>query len=173
MGSTVTDALVGRLVDGRYEVLERIARGGMATVYLASDRRLDREVAVKVMHPHLADGASGANFVSRFRREARAAARLTHPGLVAVYDQGVDGETSYLTMEYIDGTNLRHRIQDEGPFTVADALDVVEHVLDALAAAHRHDLVHQEGVAAVVSTHDPVLAARADRVITLHDGRVS
>lgn len=130
MGSTVTDALVGRLVDGRYEVLERIARGGMATVYLASDRRLDREVAVKVMHPHLADGASGADFVSRFRREARAAARLTHPGLVAVYDQGVDGETSYLTMEYIDGTNLRHRIQDEGPFTVADALDVVEHVLD-------------------------------------------
>lgn len=144
MGSTVTDALVGRLVDGRYEVLERIARGGMATVYLASDRRLDREVAVKVMHPHLADGASGADFVSRFRREARAAARLTHPGLVAVYDQGVDGETSYLTMEYIDGTNLRHRIQDEGPFTVADALDVVEHVLDALAAAHRHDLVHRD-----------------------------
>ena len=144
MGSTVTDGLVGRLVDGRYEVLERIARGGMATVYLATDRRLDREVAVKVMHPHLADGASGADFVSRFRREARAAARLTHPGLVAVYDQGVDGETSYLTMEYIDGTNLRHRLQDEGPFTVGEALDVVEHVLDALAAAHRHDLVHRD-----------------------------
>lgn len=144
MGSTVTDALVGRLVDGRYEVLERIARGGMATVYLATDRRLDREVAVKVMHPHLADGASGADFVSRFRREARAAARLTHPGLVAVYDQGVDGETSYLTMEFVDGTNLRQRLQDEGPFTVEGALDVVEHVLDALAAAHRHDLVHRD-----------------------------
>lgn len=144
MGSTVTDALVGRLVDGRYEVLERIARGGMATVYLATDRRLDREVAVKVMHPHLADGASGADFVSRFRREARAAARLTHPGLVAVYDQGVDGETSYLTMEYVDGTNLRHKIQDGEPFSVAEAFDVVEHVLDALAAAHRHDLVHRD-----------------------------
>ena len=144
MATTLTDSLVGRLVDGRYKVDSRIARGGMATVYLATDRRLDREVALKVMHPHLADGASGADFVSRFRREARAAARLTHPGLVAVYDQGVDGETSYLTMEYVDGTNLRRRMQDEGPLTVRDSLSIVDHVLDALAAAHRQSLVHRD-----------------------------
>ena len=109
MGATLTDPLVGKLVDGRYRVVSRIARGGMATVYLATDRRLDRDVALKVMHPHLADGADGADFISRFRREARAAARLTHPGLVAVFDQGLDGETSYLTMEFIDGLPIGER----------------------------------------------------------------
>ncbi|MGN8245366.1 Stk1 family PASTA domain-containing Ser/Thr kinase [Cellulomonas soli] len=144
MGTTVTDPLVGRLVDGRYEVVSRIARGGMATVYLAVDRRLDREVALKVMHPHLAEGASGLDFVARFRREARTAARLTHPGLVGVFDQGVDGETSYLTMEYIDGTNLRRRIGERGSLTVGDALSTAEHVLDALGAAHRNGLVHRD-----------------------------
>lgn len=140
----MTDPLVGKLVDGRYEVVSRIARGGMATVYLAIDRRLDRDVALKVMHGHLAEGAAGAAFISRFRREARSAARLTHPGLVAVYDQGIDGETSYLTMEYIDGGNLRRRLTDDGPFAVEDALRILEDVLDALAAAHRSQLVHRD-----------------------------
>ncbi|MGY4642750.1 eukaryotic-like serine/threonine-protein kinase [Cellulomonas sp. URHB0016] len=144
MGATVTDPLVGRLVDGRYEVVSRIARGGMATVYLAVDRRLDRDVALKVMHPHLAEGSSGNDFVARFRREARAAARLTHPGLVGVYDQGLDGETSYLTMEYIDGSNLRRRLGERGALTVDETLRVGESVLDALAAAHRAGLVHRD-----------------------------
>ncbi|MDC7121783.1 Stk1 family PASTA domain-containing Ser/Thr kinase [Cellulomonas fimi] len=144
MGATVTDPLVGRLVDGRYEIVSRIARGGMATVYLAVDRRLDRDVALKVMHPHLAEGTSGADFVARFRREARTAARLTHPGLVGVFDQGLDGETSYLTMEYVDGSNLRRRIAEQGALTVGDALRVTESVLDALAAAHRAGLVHRD-----------------------------
>lgn len=144
MGATVTDPLVGRLVDGRYEVVSRIARGGMATVYLAIDRRLDREVALKVMHPHLAEGSSGSDFVARFRREARTAARLTHPGLVGVFDQGIDGETSYLTMEYIDGTNLRRRLGERGSLTLDEALRTAEHVLDALAAAHRTGLVHRD-----------------------------
>src|SRR5690625_2223885 len=97
MATTLSDPLLGRTVDGRYEISARIARGGMATVYLAIDRRLDRKVALKVMHPHLAEGADVA---ARFRREARAAARLTHPGVVNVFDQGSEGETSYLTMEY-------------------------------------------------------------------------
>nr|WP_129338593.1 Stk1 family PASTA domain-containing Ser/Thr kinase [Cellulomonas endophytica] len=136
--------MIGRLVDGRYAVVSRIARGGMATVYLGVDRRLDREVAVKVMHPHLADGVSGAEFVARFRREARTAARLTHPGLVAVYDQGVDDGTSYLTMEYVEGTNLRRRMLDEGALRLGDALAVAESVLDALATAHRQGLVHRD-----------------------------
>ncbi|ADG74959.1 serine/threonine protein kinase with PASTA sensor(s) [Cellulomonas flavigena DSM 20109] len=144
MGTTVTDPLVGRLVDGRYEVVSRIARGGMATVYLAIDRRLDREVALKVMHPHLAEGASGGAFIARFRREARTAARLTHPGLVGVLDQGLDGETSYLTMEYVDGSTLRRRIEEQGALRVGEALRVTESVLDALAAAHRSGLVHRD-----------------------------
>ncbi|GAA1739687.1 Stk1 family PASTA domain-containing Ser/Thr kinase [Isoptericola hypogeus] len=144
MAITTTDPLLGRLVDGRYEIVSRLARGGMATVYLATDRRLDRDVAIKVMHPHLADGVDGAAFVSRFRREARAAARLTHPGVVAVYDQGLDGETSYLVMEYVPGTNLRRELHTEGTLTVRRTLDVLAQVLAALAAAHRKQLVHRD-----------------------------
>ncbi|HWS59092.1 MAG TPA: Stk1 family PASTA domain-containing Ser/Thr kinase [Actinotalea sp.] len=144
MASTLIDPLLGHLIDGRYEVLSRIARGGMATVYLARDRRLDREVALKVMHPHLAEGAAGAEFIARFRREARTAAKLTHPGLVGVYDQGVDGETSYLTMEYIEGTNLRRHLAEHGSLSVARSLEIADAVLDALAAAHRAGLVHRD-----------------------------
>ena len=158
MGTTISDPLVGHLVDGRYEVVSRIARGGMATVYLAIDRRLDREVALKVMHPHLAEGSTGTAFVARFRREARAAARLTHPGLVGVYDQGVDGDTSYLTLEYVDGTNLRRHLGEQGALTVGDALSVVERVLDALAAAHRTGLVHRD--------------VKPENVLIASDGRV-
>ncbi|WP_277213064.1 Stk1 family PASTA domain-containing Ser/Thr kinase [Isoptericola croceus] len=143
MAITSTDPLLGRLVDGRYEIVARVARGGMATVYRAQDRRLGREVAVKVMHVHLAEGVDGASFVSRFRREARASARLSHPGVVAVFDQGVDGDTSYLTMEYVPGSNLRGEMQ-AGPLTVGRALDLVEQVLDALSAAHRVGLVHRD-----------------------------
>jgi eukaryotic-like serine/threonine-protein kinase len=158
VGATVTDPLVGRLVDGRYEVVQRIARGGMATVYLAVDRRLDREVALKVMHPHLAEGSAGADFVARFRREARAAARLTHPGLVGVYDQGLDGETSYLTMEYVDGVNLRRYLGERGSLSVGETLRVAEQVLDALAAAHRAGLVHRD--------------IKPENVLMSEDGRV-
>ncbi|MGW6007147.1 Stk1 family PASTA domain-containing Ser/Thr kinase [Oerskovia enterophila] len=144
MATVTTDPFVGRLVDGRYEVVSKIARGGMATVYLALDRRLDREVALKVMHPHLAEGSDGAEFVSRFRREARAAAGLTHAGVVGVYDQGIDGETSYLTMEYVPGTTLRHVLQDERALAVGRTLELLEEILDALAAAHRKGLVHRD-----------------------------
>ncbi|MCV2396469.1 Stk1 family PASTA domain-containing Ser/Thr kinase [Actinotalea sp. M2MS4P-6] len=158
MATTVTDPLLGQLVDGRYEVLRRIARGGMATVYLARDRRLDRDVALKVMHPHLAEGASGADFIARFRREARAAARLTHQGLVGVFDQGVDGETSYLTMEFVDGSNLRRRIGEQGALTVDESLRVTEEVLDALTAAHQAGLVHRD------IKPENVLLGRHDRV---------
>lgn len=159
MGATVTDPLVGRLVDGRYEVVSRLARGGMATVYVAVDRRLDRDVALKVMHPHLADGASGADFIARFRREARTAARLAHPGLVSVFDQGVDGETSYLTMELVTGVNLRRRIGEQGALTVGETLRIGEAVLDALTAAHRNGLVHRD-----VKPENVLLAAEDDRV---------
>ncbi|WP_084130531.1 Stk1 family PASTA domain-containing Ser/Thr kinase [Demequina sp. NBRC 110055] len=144
MSETLTDPLIGRVIDGRYEVRERVAAGGMATVYVAFDRRLERDVALKVMHPHLAADATEADFVARFRREAKAAARLTHPGMVRVYDQGVDGSVSYLTMEYVGGENLRQRMQHEGPLSVGEALGIAERVLDALSAAHRAGLVHRD-----------------------------
>ncbi|GAA1631280.1 Stk1 family PASTA domain-containing Ser/Thr kinase [Georgenia ruanii] len=141
MDTTALDPMIGQLVDDRYEVTARIARGGMATVYRAMDRRLERTVAVKVMHPHLAESP---DFVARFRREARAAARLSHPGVVAVHDQGMAGDASYLTMEYVDGPNLRTVLRERGPLPLGEALRLVEQVLDALASAHRAGLVHRD-----------------------------
>lgn len=139
MDATLQDPLVGRMVDGRYHVESRIARGGMATVYLALDRRLDREVALKVMHPDL---TGDEDFVSRFIREARAAARLSHPNVVQVYDQGGDGDLLYLAMEYLPGRTLRESLSERGALTIRESLRVLEPVLDALAAAHRAGIVH-------------------------------
>ncbi len=144
MAGVTTDSLVGRLVDGRYLIVSRIARGGMATVYLAVDQRLDREVALKVMHPHLADGDGAQEFVARFQREARSTARLAHPGIVAVFDQGTDGDTSYLAMEYVNGSNLRHLISTDGTVSVGRTLEILASILDALGAAHRSGLIHRD-----------------------------
>lgn len=155
MTAAAPDPLVGRLVDERYEVTARIARGGMATVYRAIDRRLDREVALKIMHPHLAEGS---DVVARFRREARAAARLTHPGIVGVYDQGSDGDTAYLTLEHINGPNLRVVLRERGTLPLGEALDLIEAVLDALAAAHAAGLVHRD--------------VKPENVLIAGDGRV-
>lgn len=141
---TLTDPMLGRLIDGRYEVREKVASGGMATVYLALDRRLERLVAVKVMHADLGSESERQEFASRFRREAKASARLTHPGMVRVYDQGTDGDISYLTMEYVEGENLRDRLRHESTLPVGAALGIVEAVLDALGAAHRQGLVHRD-----------------------------
>ncbi|MFC7406085.1 Stk1 family PASTA domain-containing Ser/Thr kinase [Georgenia alba] len=141
MDTTTLDPLIGRLVDERYEVTSRIARGGMATVYRATDRRLERTVAVKVMHPHLAESP---DFVARFRREARAAARLAHPGVVAVHDQGTTGDAAYLAMELVEGPNLRTVLRTRGSLPVGEALGTIEQVLDALASAHRAGLVHRD-----------------------------
>lgn len=144
MADTLTDPLLGRLIDGRYEVRERIAAGGMATVYLALDKRLERLVAVKVMHAAFGGESDQGEFASRFRREAKASARLTHPGLVRVYDQGTDGDLSYLTMEYVEGENLRTRLNHEATLTVGESLGLIESLLDALSAAHRLGLVHRD-----------------------------
>lgn len=144
MADTLTDPLLGRLIDGRYEVRERIAAGGMATVYLAFDKRLERLVAVKVMHAAFGTDDDKGEFASRFRREAKASARLTHPGMVRVYDQGTDGDLSYLTMEYVEGENLRARLSQEATLTVGESLGIIEAILDALGAAHRLGLVHRD-----------------------------
>jgi serine/threonine-protein kinase len=139
----VPDPLLGRLLDGRYRLDTPIARGGMATVYAATDSRLDRPVAVKVMRPGLADDPE---FVERFAREARAAARLSSPEVVAVHDQGTDAETgtAYLVMERVSGGTLRDVLREEGALQPARALDLLEPVLVALAAAHAAGLVHRD-----------------------------
>ena len=135
------DPLVGHVLDGRYEILRKLARGGMATVYLASDRRLTRTVAIKVMHDSL---GGDADFVSRFDREARAAARLSHPNVVAVFDQGMDGGRPYIVMEYVEGCTLRHVITREAPMEPARALDLLLPVMNAVAAAHEAGIIHRD-----------------------------
>ena len=137
----VGDPLTGRLLDGRYRIGPRVARGGMAGVYEAMDLRLDRTVAVKVMHPGLGDDEE---FAARFVREARAAARLSHPNVVAVYDQGDDDGTVFLAMELVSGHTLRDVVRKESPMAPLRALALVEPVLSALAAAHRAGLVHRD-----------------------------
>jgi beta-lactam-binding protein with PASTA domain/tRNA A-37 threonylcarbamoyl transferase component Bud32 len=122
-------------------VLSHLADGGMATVYVALDQRLDREVALKVMRPDL---ARDATFVSRFHREARSAAKLSHPNVVAVYDQGEDDGNMFLAMELVNGLTLRQVMQAEGPLTPRAALDILDPVLQALGAAHSAGLIHRD-----------------------------
>ncbi len=141
MDATLADPLVGRLLDGRYRVESRIARGGMATVYVATDTRLDRTVALKVMHSEL---AGDADFVRRFIGEAKSVARLSHPNVVAVFDQGSDGEQVYLAMEYVPGRNLRDLLNERGRLGPAEALDLMVPVLAGLGAAHQAGFVHRD-----------------------------
>ena len=155
MESGARAGLVGKVVGSRYEVRALLARGGMATVYEAVDLRLDRLVALKVMHPHL---AADPGFVARFEREAKSAARLSHPHVVAVYDQGEADGLVYLAMELIPGRTLRDVIRDYGPLTTEQALVFLEPVVEALAAAHAAGLVHRD--------------IKPENVLISHDGRV-
>ncbi|EPH40501.1 Stk1 family PASTA domain-containing Ser/Thr kinase [Streptomyces aurantiacus] len=141
MDTTLKDPLVGQVLDGRYRVDGRIAVGGMATVYRAVDTRLDRVLALKVMHPTL---AADTSFVERFIREAKSVARLAHPNVVGVYDQGTDGSYVYLAMEYIAGCTLRDVLRERGALRPRAALDILEPVLAALGAAHRAGFVHRD-----------------------------
>ena len=141
MDAALSDPLVGRRIDGRYRVLARIGRGGMGVVYRAEDERLEREVAVKVLRADLAHDLEARQ---RFVREAKSAARLAHPGVVSVLDQGSDGETAYLVMELVGGRTLRDIVHERGLLTPGEALDVAEAVLDALAEAHRKGVLHRD-----------------------------
>ncbi|MGV9254035.1 Stk1 family PASTA domain-containing Ser/Thr kinase [Streptomyces sp. NPDC003697] len=141
MDMTLQDPLVGQVLDGRYRVDARIAVGGMATVYRALDTRLDRVLALKVMHPTL---AADGSFVERFIREAKSVARLAHPNVVQVFDQGTDGAYVYLAMEYVSGCTLRDVLRERGALQPRAALDILEPVLAALGAAHRAGFVHRD-----------------------------
>ncbi|MBO1333382.1 Stk1 family PASTA domain-containing Ser/Thr kinase [Streptomyces sp. VRA16 Mangrove soil] len=141
MDTTLQDPLLGHVLDGRYRIDARIAVGGMATVYRAVDTRLDRVLALKVMHPSL---AADASFVERFIREAKSVARLSHPNVVGVFDQGAEGAYVYLAMEYIAGCTLRDVLRDRGALRPRAALDILEPVLAALGAAHRAGFVHRD-----------------------------
>ena len=136
--------LTGELIDGRYQLLRQAANGGMATIYEALDTRLDRKVAVKIMHAHLAQDEA---FVSRFIREAKAAAALTHPNIVAVQDQGWNQSgvpAVFLVMELIEGHTLREYLSERGRFEVKDAINYMTPILSALSAAHDLGIVHRD-----------------------------
>ena len=155
MDDTLADPLTGRLLDGRYAVTARIAHGGMATVYQATDTRLDREVALKVMHAEL---ARDEEFVRRFIGEAKSVARLSHQNVVAVFDQGADGPFLYLAMEYVPGRTLKELLRANGRFPPATALEIMAGVLDGLAAAHASGIVHRD--------------VKPENVLVTADGRI-
>lgn len=149
------DPLIGRLVDGRYRVRARIARGGMATVYVATDLRLERRIALKVMHAHLSDDSA---FQSRFIQEARAAARLADPHVVNVFDQGQDGELAYLVMEYLPGITLRELLREQKRLTLPQTITIMDAILAGLSAAHRAGIVHRD--------------VKPENVLLAEDGRI-
>ena len=131
--------MLQQVLDNRYELQELIGGGGMADVYLARDNLLDRPVAVKILHQQF---QSDAEFIDKFHREAQAAARLSHPNIVNIYDVGVEGTTHYIVMEYVSGKTLKERIRMEGHLPTAEALQVAENIASALAHAHSTGLVH-------------------------------
>ena len=136
--------LSGELIDGRYQLTRQIANGGMASIYEALDTRLDRKVAVKIMHPHLAQDEA---FVNRFIREAKAAAALSHPNIVAVQDQGWNQNgvpAVFLVMELIEGHTLRDYLNERGRFEIRDAINYLVPILSALSAAHDLGIVHRD-----------------------------
>ncbi|MFF5172045.1 Stk1 family PASTA domain-containing Ser/Thr kinase [Micromonospora sp. NPDC000089] len=146
MDTQVADTLLGSLLDGRYRIRGRVARGGMATVYTATDERLERTVAVKIIHPTQAPEARArmAGFVARFTDEAKTIARLTHPNVVAVYDQGTHDGLPYLVMEYVRGRTLRDVLAERRRLNPDEALAIMEQMLAAIGAAHRAGLVHRD-----------------------------
>src|SRR6059058_703885 len=129
------------VIAGRYQVIAKVASGGMGEVYRAHDTVLAREVAIKVLHPQF---AHDRGFVERFRREARAAAILNHPNIVGVYDWGSTDGTYFMVMEYVSGSNLRSMLAEHGRLDPAQVVEVTTQVLAALGHAHGHGIVHRD-----------------------------
>ncbi len=130
-------------IAGRYRLEGRLGYGGMSTVHLAFDQRLERQVAVKLLAEHLAEDPT---FVSRFQREAQAAARLVHPNIVQVFDSGLDERTGqhFIVMEYIEGRSCAEILRDEGWVEVDEAASIIEQACEGLYYAHRHGVVHRD-----------------------------
>lgn len=150
--------LVGEIIDGRYQLTRIIDSGGMATIYAAIDLRLDRQVAVKIMHPHLAQDEL---YVERFIREAKAAAALAHPNIVSIQDQGWNQggiPAVFIVMELVEGATLRDYLNERGSLPLVELLSIIKPVLSALAAAHRLGIVHRD--------------VKPENVLISKDGRV-
>ncbi len=130
-------------IASRYRIEQRLGFGGMSTVHLAFDERLERAVAIKLLAEHLADDPA---FVSRFQREAQAAARLVHPNIVQVFDSGRDERSGqyFIVMEYIEGSSCAEILRDDGWVEVDEALSIIEQACEGLHYAHRHGVVHRD-----------------------------
>jgi serine/threonine protein kinase len=149
----------GKIVDDRYVLGESLGSGGMGEVYLAHDKVLDREVALKVLRSHY---AGDEEFAERFRREARSAASLSHPNIVQVYDRGETGDgTSYITMEYVPGGTLKEQIERRGPFGARETAAVGAQVADALGAAHEWGVIHRD-----IKPQNVLVSASGDLKVT-------
>ena len=131
--------MLGRILDGRYEIEEKIGSGGMAEVYLAHDNSLDRPVAVKILHEAY---RTDLEFIEKFHSEAKAAARLFHPNIVNIFDVGIDGVDHYIVMEYVQGNSLKDKIRQEGALDILTATKIAKDIANGLAHAHANNLVH-------------------------------
>ncbi len=133
--------MIGTRLSGRYEIIDRVGGGGMAIVYKAKDILLNRVVAVKILRPQY---AIDEDFVNRFRREAQAAASLSHPNIVSIYDVGVEGETHYIVMEYVEGSTLKEYISGQAPLPVQEAILITKQIAEALEHAHHNNIIHRD-----------------------------
>jgi serine/threonine-protein kinase len=138
---TTFDTLINTVFDGRYRIVRKLGSGGMADVYLAEDEELGRRIAIKILNDR---HANDEQFVERFRREAKNAAGLSHPNIVAIYDRGEAEGTYYIAMEYLDGRSLKELVVARGPLPIADAIEATRQVLAALRFAHRKGVVHRD-----------------------------
>ena len=148
------------ILGNRYQIIRKIGDGGMAFVYEAKDKLLNRTVAVKVLRPEFVDDEE---FLKKFKREAEAVASLSHPNIVNVYDVGEDGKVHYIVMEYIDGQNLKDIIKNEGTLDEYTALDITKQIAMALSAAHKKGIVHRD-----IKPHN-ILISNEGRIVKVAD----